>query len=305
MSLTKNPGRRKSMKKALLLTALLLSGVTAAAELFPVEIESGTRQTFTGDVVAYSLYIPQAKPELPAPPWPAVVLNHGFSRTKKTQANNANYLAQRGFVVLTPNQVGLGGFVARETNITVTLDHLDWIRRRSTTPGDPLDGLVDPRRLGLAGHSAGGALSFEAAARSQTSDLPVSALFLLDAVPWRSTLEAAPGMAPIALGSLRSEPSPCNAQGAVRDLLDALMFAAEDVRVVGGTHCDPENPTDLPCRWACGGSSGLRRYLYLRLMTLFFQDALNAPSVDTNPIGYAPTLEWLERTGLVVRETAG
>jgi hypothetical protein len=83
------------------------------------------------------------------------------------------------------------------------------------------------------------------------------------------------------------------------------MFAAEDVRVVGGTHCDPENPTDFLCRWACGGSSGLRRYLYLRLMTLFFQDALNAPSVDTNPIGYAPTLEWLERAGLVVRETAG
>ena len=40
-------------------------------------------------------------------------------------------------------------------------------------------------------------------------------------------------------------------------------------------------------------------------MTLFFQDALNAPSVDINPIGYAPTLEWLEITGLVVRETAG
>lgn len=293
------------MKKTLLLAAWLLCCVTADAKLFTVEIENGTRRTCTGDEVAYSLFIPQANPDLPAPPWPAVVLNHGFSRTKKTQADNANYLAQRGFVVLTPNQVGLGGFATRETNITVTLDHLDWLNRRSTTPGDPLDGRIDPRRLGLAGHSAGGALSFEAAARSQCLNDPVSALFLLDAVPWRSTLEAAPGMAPIALGSLRSEPSACNAQGEVRDLLDALMFAAEDVRVVGGTHCDPENPTDFLCRWACGGSSGLRRYVYLRLMTLFFQDALNAPSVDTNPTGYAPTLEWLERAGLVVRETTG
>lgn len=305
MSRTADTGRRLNLRRTLLLVAWLLCSVATEAELFDVAIENKTRQTCTGDVVAYSLYIPQAQPDLPAPPWPAVVLNHGFARTKETQANNANYLARRGFVVLTPNQVGLGGFVARETNITVVLDHLEWLKRRGTTPGDALDGRVDPHRLGLAGHSAGGALSFEAALRSQCSDDPVRALFLLDAVPWRSTLDAAPGMAPIALGSLRSEPSACNAQGAVRDLLDALIFAAEDVRVVGGTHCDPENPTDFLCRWVCGGSSGLRRYLYLRLMTLFFQDALNAPSVDTNPVGYAPALEWLEHAGLVVRETSG
>lgn len=290
--------------RVLFLGAMLLSGATAHAELFPVELETGIRHTSAGDEVAYTLFVPKPTPGLPNPPWPAVILNHGFARSKQTQSKNAAYLAKRGFVVLTPNLVGLGGIAARTANVEMTLDHLKWLAARSTTPGDLLDGLVDVRRLGLAGHSAGGALSFESAIESQASDVPVAALFLLDAVPWQSTLDAAPGMPLIAIGSLRSEPSSCNADGRVRDLLGSLEFAVEDVRIVGGTHCDPENPTDLLCRWVCGGSSGLGRFLYLRLMTLFFQEALNAPPIESVHIGYGRALDWLEDRGSVVRETA-
>jgi pimeloyl-ACP methyl ester carboxylesterase len=291
--------------RAVIAAVWLLSSVTAGAELFEVKTESGTRKTSTGDTVTYTLYIPVAIPELPAPPWPAVVLNHGFFRTKETQANSALSLARRGIIVLTPDQVGLGGIVSRQTNVAVTLDHLDWLRTRGLTPGDPLDGRVDPHRFGLAGHSAGGAMSFEAAFASQSSDLPVAALFLLDAVPWSSTLETASKLSPIALGSLRSEPSPCNAKGLVRQLLGQVVFAVDDVLVVGATHCDGENPTDALCRLACGGSSLLRRYLYLRLMTLFFVETLNAPPVEAGSVGYGRTISWLEHQGLVVRETSG
>ncbi len=290
------------MMRRLLFAACLLAAAPAGAGLFEVEVESGTRQTGTGTKVSYALFVPRPGPELPPPPWPAVVLNHGFARSKKFHADNAAYLARRGLIVLTPDQVGRGGSFAREQNIEITLDHLEWLVTRSETPGDPLAGLVDPRRLGLAGHSAGGALAFEAAARSQLTGLPVRALLLLDAVPWRSTLEAADGLAPLALASLRSEPSACNAEGSVRGLLGGLCFPVDDLRLVDGTHCDPESPTDVLCRWACGGSTLPLRHLYRRLMYLFLQDALDLPSVEPLPAGYEETLARLEDSGRVVRE---
>ena len=290
------------MKKTLMLAASLLTGVAADAGLFSVQVETGTRTACTGDAVSYSLFIPQPADGLPPPPWPAVVLNHGFARTKKAHADNAFFMAQRGLVVLTPDLVGLGGAGTRETNIAVTLDHIEWLRTRSDTSHDPLEGLVDPHRMGLAGHSAGGALSFEAAARSQAIAFPVRALYLLDAVPWRSTLEAAPTVMPLTLGSLRSEPSACNAQGEVRELLRELPFPVDDLRLVGATHCDPENPTDALCRWFCGGSTALKRSLYRRLMVLFFQDAFDMPPVEVFFVDYEATLAWLEGRGLVERE---
>ena len=145
-------------------------------------------------------------------------------------------------------------------------------------------------------------MAFEAAARSQLTSLPVRALVLLDAVPWRSTLEAAEELAPLALASFRSEPSACNADGSVRGLLAALCFPVDDLRLVDATHCDPESPTDVLCRWACGGSTLLRRQLYRRLMHLFFQDALDLPSVEPLSAGYEETLVRLEDAGRVVRE---
>jgi pimeloyl-ACP methyl ester carboxylesterase len=290
------------MKTALMLAASLLTCVAADAGLFGVLVETGTRTACTGDAVSYSLFIPQPADGLPPPPWPAVVLNHGFARTKKAHADNAFFMAQRGLVVLTPDQVGLGGAGVREKNIAVTLDHLEWLRARSDTPDDPLEGLVDWYRMGLAGHSAGGAMSFEAAARSQAEGFPLSAVFLLDAVPWRSTLEAAPTLMPLALGSLRSEPAPCNAQGAVRELLQAISFPVDDLLLVGATHCDPENPTDALCRWFCGGSTAIKRSLYRRLMVLFFQDAFDMPPVELVFVDYGATLEWLEGQGLIARE---
>jgi pimeloyl-ACP methyl ester carboxylesterase len=287
----------------LLFAVCLLAAVPAGAELFDVQVETATRTTGTGTEVSYSLFIPQPADGLPSPPWPAVVLNHGFARSKKFHADNAAYMARRGLIVLTPDQAGRGGSFAREQNIEITLDHLAWLVERGETPGDPLEGLVDPQRLALAGHSAGGALSFEAAVRSQVTALPVRALVLLDAVPWRSTLEAADELAPLALASFRSEPSACNAEGSVRGLLGGLCFPVDDLRLVDATHCDPESPTDVLCRWACGGSTLPRRHIYRRLLYLFLQDALQVPSVEAFPAGYAETLAGLEERGAVVRES--
>jgi len=263
------------------------SAVTPRPGLFGVAVETGKRLTARGDRVAYDLYIPKAAAGLPAPPWPAVVLDHGFARSKGRHATTARFLAERGVVVLVANLVSLlGGESAQLANVTNTRDHLAWLESRAATLGDPLSGLVDPERIALAGYSAGGAVAFEAAA----SGARVRAVVLLDAVPWDRTIGVAERMAVPWLLSLRSEPSACNAKGSVRKLLANLPVDSDDVRIVGGTHCDAEDPTDAACRLFCGGTKEGARVLYRRLFYLFVRNALDAPPVEEAPESWAEAL---------------
>ena len=243
-------------------------------------VESAHRTTAGGDTVAYDLYVPKAASGMPEPPWPALVLNHGFARSKEHLTGTARFLAERGFVVLTPDLVNLlRGERAQKAAIADTRDHVTWLKRRAETARDRLHGLVDPARIALAGHSAGGAVAFEAA----EGESGIRAVVLLDAVPWQRTLDTAREMKVEALASLRSEPSGCNGDGSVLHLLPRLSFPTTDVRIVGGTHCDPENPTDRLCRLFCGGTSAGARQLYQSLLTLHLREALDAPPVESPP----------------------
>jgi dienelactone hydrolase len=266
--------------------------------LFGVVVETGRRPTARGDSVAYDLYVPQKAAGLPAPEWPAVVLDHGFARSKGRHSATARFLAERGVVVLVANLVSLlGGESAQLANVANTRDHVAWLKARAETLGDSLFGLVDPERIALAGHSAGGAVAFEAAA----GGTQVRAVVLLDAVPWQRTIEAARKMPFTRFLSLRSEPSACNSRGSVRKLLANLSFAGDDVRIVGGTHCDAEDPTDVVCRLFCGGTSDDARAAYRRLFTLFLRDVLDVPPGENEPDTWAEAIRrGVEEGSLVV-----
>lgn len=291
----------------LLVPGLLQSCLTGPAPIGPlqVQIESGTRTTSAGDTIAYDLFIPVASAQPPQPPWPAVVLNHGFARSKEKQYNNALYMAQRGIVVLTPNQVSLlTGEPGQLRNIANTVDHVQWLKERTADPSDPLAGQIDPDRIGLAGHSAGGAISFEAAIDLQNTGQPPASLVLLDAVPWDRTIARAGTLEQLPVSSLRSEPSSCNNNGAVLDLLNGLAFAVEDVLIIDGTHCDPENPTDGLCNVPCGQASPQRQAIYQRLMYLFFQDAFGLASAEQPAETYEATVQELESQALLIVSAA-
>lgn len=148
--------------------------------------------------------------------------------------------------------------------------------------------------------TAGGAVSFEAAAQSQRGVSPVAALCLLDAVPWNRTIERAADLKPLAMVSLRSEPASWNAQGRVMALLDRVPFAVDDVRIVGAAHCDPENPTDTLGPLFTGGSTEEHRGLYQLLMGRFFRDALKAPAAKGDAETLVAALEELQAAGKVV-----
>jgi acetyl esterase/lipase len=283
-----------------LAACLLACGAPASSEPFAVNVESGTRRTSLGDSVAYDLYLPVPAAGQPPAPWPALVLNHGFARSKSYHAANARYLAERGLVVLVPNLVSLlGGELAQLRNIANTVDHLQWLRQRAGTPGDALHGLVDAARLALAGHSAGGAIAFEAGVDSQRTPAPAAAVLLLDAVPWTRTLARAGELPPMPLATLRADPSSCNATGSVRDLLDGLLMPALDVSVLAASHCDPENPSDGLCGLVCTPAQPERQALFQQLAYLFLREALRAPAVEADVPGYLAALQALAAEGRV------
>ena len=272
---------------------------------FTVSVEHGTRRTTAGDQVAYSLFMPQPGESLAAPPYPAVVISHGFARSKRFHANTACALAERGIVVLTPDLISLlGGEEAQQRNIENLVDHVRWLRTRAAMEDDPLFGLLDPGRTGLVGHSAGGAISLEAAIELNEAGESVDALMLLDGVPWARTVDRAGELPELSFASVRSEPTACNGEGAIHDVLARLPFATEDILVVGGSHCDPENPTDLLCRVACGGSDEQARAAYQELICAFLGDALLAPDISESS-GFAATVDRLISAGRVVTTLVG
>lgn len=280
--------------------ALFLATAGAMLALpFEVTVESGSRRASTGDQVPYDLYIPKAAPGQPPAPWPAVVLTHGFGRTKANMANDARYLAQRGFVVMTPNMVNLFTEASQVRNIANTAEHVAWLILRARTPGDALSGLVDPARISLAGFSAGGAVTFEAAIEARAANLPVLAVVLLDAVPWSRTVQRAAQFPTLPMSALRAEPSACNAQGALLTLLQQIPRPSLDVRVVNSSHCDAENPSDFLCRLFCNGLQADRSAVYQRLLHLFLRDVSRAPEVAGDQATYTSALLIYGLTGVV------
>lgn len=160
----------------------------------------------------------------------AVILAHGFSRSPERMAGHASALAERGVSVWLPDLYSLmGGKKSRQKNVDFLLD---LVRELA---GANLDVI-------LAGHSAGGALSFMTAVEAQGAGLPVVSLILLDAVPWDETINAAARLQPLPLLSLTSESSSMNAWLKVEKLHAAIGFDFTQLHLVGSSHVDPENP---------------------------------------------------------------
>lgn len=137
-------------------------------------------------------------------PFPLVVYSHGSGGMRFVAPSFTETLASHGFVVVSADHVG-------DTVLDVVSGHpasyaqepkliasraadvrmiVNGVLTRSTTPGDLLHGAVDPRRMGISGHSWGGLTAFamvsgRAASDGQRipSDGRFKAIVTMDATP--------------------------------------------------------------------------------------------------------------------------
>lgn len=160
----------------------------------------------------------------------ALILVHGFSRNAKRMAGHASTLASQGVTVWTPNLYSLmGGAKSRAKNVQYLVGLLRKLSRSH-------------QHIGLAGHSAGGALAFSTAIRAQHEGINVAQLVLLDAVPWSETIAEAGQLQALPLLSLTAESSAMNASLKVEQLHSAIGFPFMHLHLVNSSHVDPENP---------------------------------------------------------------
>jgi dienelactone hydrolase len=210
-----------------------------------VQVISGVSE-LRGSKLPYDLYVPEGAQA----PLLGVVMLHGFSSNRTSLCGHARRVAASGrAAVLTPDGSSLmkgGTAVAQERNIAQTVDFAAWLAEQPSVKGGP--GLV------LVGHSAGGAIAFEAAIAMAAAGAAPRAVFLFDPVPWARTTALAPRFpsAQVPLFAVRCPESAWNAKGSMRSLVQAIpqdQPGACVAHLPRSRHGDPVDP--MPKKGLC------------------------------------------------------
>ena len=229
---------------------------TARAEAETVEIE------LSGRLVQADVH----RPDVPARA--AVVVAHGFMRSRATMTGHAQALARHGLLAIAPdlpsltdsrdNGRALGELVARI---------------RAGGFGAPVERVV------LVGFSAGGLAALLAAASPG-----VVGYVGLDAFdrPGGVGREAARKLAVPAV-LVHGTPTFCNAYGISAPWSTALPALLEERVIEGASHCDFEWPTDRACTIFCGATDAdrqrvVRETLLSAVERFLARDRARAPS---------------------------
>lgn len=210
--------------------AVLLLGMaaTAAARTLPM--------TLAGEVTLVDITAPTV-PAGAAASRDAVILAHGFTRTRATFAGHAAMLARAGYWAIVPD---LPFLLDSRDNAVALRDLIRQLQQGAA--GAPLDRFV------LVGFSAGGLSALLAA------DAPGVAGYVgLDPFdrPNGVGLEATRKLAVPAF-LLRGPSAACNAYSIAEPWVKAFPHLVEDQQFAAASHCDFESPTDGLCTFACG-----------------------------------------------------
>jgi len=210
---------------------------------------AGTRLYEPGKYsVNYDLYTPDVSSNLGF-----FLLLHGFAGEKAHLRGHAEALVKQGFAVMNVNMSSLMSpsvSSAQERNISQVVGHVQWVL--GAFP------VIDPARVFLCGHSAGGAVALEATVALRSAGVMVRGVCLLDGVPWPRTETVALSLfkmnAPLSVLSLRSVPGAWNLNGKIKSALDASWEARDlkdssdggqdylDAFIKNSGHGDPINP---------------------------------------------------------------
>jgi dienelactone hydrolase len=227
----------------------------------------------------------------------------GLSDGRRDNAGNGEHLASWGYVTALPRLPD--DFAARRQALKDAVDYL--IAQASATSG-PLAGMVDPQRIGLVGHSLGGASVLALAAQ----DARIVTVVALDPVyhggmpgnmseVWDPRPDAPNVTVPT--GILGAPPSSCNAQ-ADHTRLYPLVGARPKAsfEIVGASHCAFNNPGSSFCGLICGGSTDAqRKALGKRYMTAWLNVYLAGLGAYDSYL-YGPWADQDIREGRIVRQ---
>lgn len=173
-------------------------------------------------------------------PAPLVVVAHGFGRSRHRMVGWGEALAARGYVAAVPT---LPYLAAHTDNASGVVDLIAGLR--ASHPDR-----IDPAQLVLVGFSAGGLVTARAATEVAGLRLWVG----LDPVDSGGVAVAAAQALEVPGVVLFAEPHGCNAEGNGEAIADAWRGPRFSARISGGTHCDPEWPSNASCALFCGGA---------------------------------------------------
>ena len=221
-----------------LLSGILFAGPARASET--IELKMADRG------VAIDLYRPAGPAQALRG---AVILSHGFTRSRRTLGGHASALAASGVLALTPDMPYTFDF---RRNAQGLAELVAWLRAGHGSGGVPIERVV------LVGFSAGALSSLLAAGAPGV--VGYIGLDAFDRVTGEGALglDFAPRLATEAV-LLRAPPSRCNAQSVSAPWARALPRLLSDRVIDSASHCDFESPSDWICHLACGPADADRQ----------------------------------------------
>jgi dienelactone hydrolase len=215
---------------ALVAAAILTNPVEAAVTTIEVEL--------TGHAVQVELHAPDS------PSRAAVVLAHGFMRSRQNMTGHATALAREGVLAVVPE---LPYRTSSRDNGRALVELIALLR------AGKIAGPVD--RIVLVGFSSGGLSTLLAAASPG-----VVGYVGLDPFdrPGGEGLAAAKVLRTPAV-LIRGPSSFCNAYRISEPWSAALPMLVEERSIAKASHCDFESPTDRWCTLFCGATDPLRQ----------------------------------------------
>ncbi len=255
------------MKRPLVIAWATSIALAAAPSRAAIDYaQPGPHSFTTTDITAGTAGAAAGKLVVPndAGPFPLLVASHGWSASADNQVGWAEHFASYGFVVAVPT---FPNTLSPDANVDAQIIGAMIALYANPATASPAQGKVDPSRVGLEGHSAGG-LATTLAARAVTP----GAIALFDPVDANDAGRAAYADLCGPMLALFTTASSCNAQAEWSTFATQTAARGTTMRVVGATHCDGENADrGAACGLACGGAATkAHQDVFARYATAFF-----------------------------------
>jgi len=215
---------------------------------------------------------------------PLIVFRHGFARNKDALQDYGKYWGTRGYIViLNDSRTGISpDYKGKDSDDMI--DCANWAVQRSIETDNYLSGRIDPTKVVLGGHSAGGYTAEIATHKNLTlgdGNFDCGVMVLYDPVPVDADYAAtiAQGIS-IPSVMLYGAPSVCNLFGAGKVIFQNTAGPSYGIYVKRADHCDFESYYTVSCaiacfRWPFGGWDACRNSRVKRYGTAMIEAYLN------------------------------